>query len=184
MKKNIFLALALILILTATYFTQNPINVDEDLIIPGDISQTEPAPIEIGGLAPNFVLPNVSGKSVNLVDYRGKPTIVFFWATTCNECVDTMKELEQVFERDGAMVLAVQRQGNTDQATVFANNNLLTYPILIDEPDRMYSVYDGRGLPATYLIDEDGFIQNRWAGPLTKEEIETALEALNIDKKE
>ncbi len=41
-------------------------------------------------LAPNFSLPDLKGKKVELKDYRGKVVFLNFWATWCKTCEEEM----------------------------------------------------------------------------------------------
>lgn len=42
--------------------------------------------IQIGAIAPNFTSKNTKGKTVNLVDFRGKYVLLSFVSTTCEMC--------------------------------------------------------------------------------------------------
>ena len=37
--------------------------------------------VKVGDLAPNFSLPSVTGKDVQLSDYSGQKIALFFWAS-------------------------------------------------------------------------------------------------------
>ena len=51
-----------------------------------------------GRFAPDFQLPDLSGKKVKLSDYRGSVVLVHFWATWCSTCIKEMAELQELHE--------------------------------------------------------------------------------------
>ncbi|UPT75483.1 MAG: TlpA family protein disulfide reductase [Elusimicrobiota bacterium] len=118
--------------------------------------------------APEFVLPDLSGKTVSLSSFRGKPVLVNFWATWCDTCRVEMPDLEALFRRSGGRyaVIGLSMDENANSVVPpFVKEHELTFPMLI--ADRKASVaYAVRGLPAAFLIDADGRIARRWVGPL------------------
>jgi peroxiredoxin len=55
-----------------------------------------------------------------------------------------------------------------DQETVqaFAQNQGLTFPILLDENGSIARKYDVQGIPTSFFIDRQGVIQARYTGAL------------------
>lgn len=48
---------------------------------------------EVGQTAPDFSLPDLSGKEVRLSSFRGKPVLLYFWQSTCPDCHKALPEL-------------------------------------------------------------------------------------------
>ncbi|HEX9909848.1 MAG TPA: TlpA disulfide reductase family protein, partial [Desulfatiglandales bacterium] len=51
------------------------------------------------GPAPNFMLEDISGKSLSLSQIKGKVVIVDFWATWCGPCLMSIPELVDLQEK-------------------------------------------------------------------------------------
>ena len=52
-----------------------------------------PVGVEVGHTAPDFSLPDLSGKEVRLSSFRGKPVLLYFWQSTCPDCLRALPEL-------------------------------------------------------------------------------------------
>ena len=129
--------------------------------------------------APDLILPDLAGKTVNLADLRGKPVLVNFWATWCDSCRVEMPELENLFRRSGGKFSVIGVSMDEDAAAVppFIKEHKLTFPILIADR-KVSAAYAVRSLPVAYLIDAEGRIARRWVGALDAHAVENDILAL------
>ena len=137
-----------------------------------------PRGIGVGNLAPDFTLESLDGNKVSLSDYRGNVVLVNFWASWCEPCRTEIPDLEAAYQAhkdQGLIVLGVNvaetRQVVGPSAKAFG----ISYPVLLDEQDRMMKQYRGLGLPMSLLIDREGVIRERHMGLLTADQLDKYL---------
>jgi peroxiredoxin len=142
-----------------------------------------------------FELSTLSGTRVKLSDFKGKPVVLNFWGYWCGACkeeIPLLKELWDEYRERGLIVLAVHfdpgvysAQENREKLEKFIEKNNLSFPILMHEGD-LASRYGGSSVPATFLIDKNGFIQYEFFGfdsnsdmaKQIKEKVKELLESL------
>jgi len=126
--------------------------------------------------APEFVLPDLTGKTVSLTALRGKPVLINFWATWCEPCREEMPALEELSKRAVGRyaVLGVSLDEDAAAVRAFAKAHKLTFPLMLADR-KTSSGYAVRGLPATFLIDAEGRIARRWVGPLDFKAVENDI---------
>ncbi|MCK9420696.1 MAG: redoxin domain-containing protein [Nitrospirae bacterium] len=140
----------------------------------------ETAP-QIGKLAPEFSLNDLSGNKVNLSDYKGKVILINFWATFCVPCKAEMPSLNNLFlafKNNGLIVLAISTDDSEKPVQSFIKEKAIAFPVLMDKDQEVYfDLYGVLGLPTSFLIDRDGIIREKirgervWDAPDMKEKI-------------
>jgi thiol-disulfide isomerase/thioredoxin len=116
--------------------------------------------------APAFALPDLAGKPVRLQDYRGKVTLVNFWASWCEPCraeFPHMAELYTSFSRDQFDIAAISDDVSDSKMRAFVDEYRPPFPILVGG-GRMKAVYHYRGLPYSLLLDKQGRVIERIFG--------------------
>ncbi|MFC1571629.1 TlpA disulfide reductase family protein [Candidatus Margulisiibacteriota bacterium] len=110
-------------------------------------------------LAADFTLEDLNGSAHTLSDYQGKIVFLNFWATWCPPCrteMPSMQKMYQSWDKDKYVLLAVDIRENKDDVKAFADKNGYTFPILLDQTGSVARQYGVRGIPATFILDENG----------------------------
>ncbi|MFC4303680.1 peroxiredoxin family protein [Cohnella boryungensis] len=145
-------------------------------------------PAEAGGVrnqqaAPEVELTDLQGKAVRLSDYRGKTVVLNFWATWCKVCQAEMPHVEKFYQEYRDRNVAVLSVNATTQersvrlVAEYAEEEGLSFPILLDEQGEALKSYKVRAYPATYVIDSSGNLQGRYLGALSYESLKKAVKA-------
>lgn len=135
-------------------------------------------PVITGSLAPDFVMTAMDGSTVTVEQYRGKVVLLNVWATWCGPCLEEMPAMQRLYEAlEGTdfEILAVSidaRVGETDLAgrpggdlEAFAAELGLTFTILHNPAGDIQRVYQTTGVPESFVIDRQGMIVKKIAGP-------------------
>ncbi len=116
--------------------------------------------------APGFALPDLAGDTVTLAGFRGKVTLVNFWASWCDPCREEfphMAELYREFDRKDFEIAAVSDDVDSRSMLAFVRRYRPPFPILVGG-GRMKQVYHYRGLPYSVLLDRRGRVIERIFG--------------------
>lgn len=112
-------------------------------------------------LAEDIVLKDLSGQSVNLSSYKGKPLIIFFWTTWCPYCRKEIKTLDQMYlqmQKEGITVFAVNIGESGYRVKNFFKNYPLNLRVLIDTDSLSAQQYNVMGVPTYVFIADSGLI--------------------------
>ena len=118
--------------------------------------------------APAFSLKSLDGKQINLSDFKGKPVLIFFWATWCSSCKEDILLLEQfsVGKRDQLAFLLIAIDGERKKAVQkIVNEKKMTLPVLLLLKEKVMDQYGVRGwVPQAFLIDQEGMLVGKMVG--------------------
>lgn len=139
--------------------------------------------LQKGEPAPNFSLTSTEGEVILLADLSGKVVAISFWATWGKHCPEELKQLQALskeFGEKGLVALGINEREGQDQVAEFAEQNGITFRILLDEGGtaRAFGV---NGVPDLWVIDRKGIARARFIGygPTVPKEIrDTVMAAL------
>lgn len=123
--------------------------------------------LKVGAKAPDFELKTLAGDTVKLSDLKGKKVMLNFWATWCPPCKAEMPAMEEFHKEAGdeVVILAVNIDPHLD-VKAFIDENGITFPIPLDEEDKVNETYQVLSIPTTYFIDTKGNIGNKYIGAM------------------
>lgn len=138
--------------------------------------------VQIGDIAPPFVVKDLNGNKVSISDYQGKILLLDFWATWCPPCKDAiphLNNLQKEFQDKEFTVLGLSIDGKSERVKKFHNTYSLKYPILLADPITIRS-YGVSQVPTLYLIGFDGRVVYKQLGMDTSQEeyIKNKIESL------
>lgn len=111
---------------------------------------------------PALVLPDLSGRTVDLRDYRGKVVVLNFWATWCEPCRDEMPSLQRLRARMTGKpleVLTVNYGEFPQRIEPFMKRENIELPVLLDTQKDAAREWNAGGLPITFLVDAKGSVR-------------------------
>ena len=137
---------------------------------------------QTNGIAPDFTLQSLDGKTVHLSDYRGKAVVLNFWATWCGPCKIEMPwfvDLQKQYGPSGVQFLGVAMDdASTKDIAEFAQSMNVNYPILIGK-EAVGDAYGGvQFLPETFYLDRNGKIVDKAFGLKGRGEIEDDIKKI------
>jgi peroxiredoxin len=124
------------------------------------VQQPKPAPsrpaLPVGSQAPAFSLPDLSGDTVDSVNFNGDGTLLLFWNPACGFCQQMLQQLKEWEKARPASALRLvlisggSREANRDMG--------LESTILIDDKFAVGQLYGASGTPSGLLVDSNGKI--------------------------
>ncbi|NOY05267.1 MAG: TlpA family protein disulfide reductase, partial [Chlorobi bacterium] len=139
-----------------------------------------PVPLSDSRIAPDFSLVRADGGTMGIGDLRGKVVILDFWATWCAPCkreIPDFIDLQKTYGDQGLVVMGVALD-KRDAVDAFIEQQGINYPILYGN-ENVSQLYGGiTGIPTTFIIDRDGFIQEKFVGYRPRKTFEEAIKKL------
>ena len=115
-----------------------------------------------GTVTPALARDDLTGKRVDLKDFRGRVVLVNFWATWCEPCRDEMPSLERLRGKLRGRpfdVLTVNYGEGPAKINAFLAKQKISLPVLLDPEKEAAAEWKAGGLPMTFLVDAEGRVR-------------------------
>lgn len=149
--------------------------------------------LEVGMKAPEFTLKNQDGEDISLSSFLGKKVVLYFYPKDntpgCTKQACGFSERVSEYGEKNAIVLGISKDSVASHKR-FAEKYELSFPILSDSELEVIQAYDvwkeknmyGKKVMgvvrSTYIIDENGIIEQAFSNVKAAENPEKMLEAL------
>jgi len=127
-----------------------------------------------------FTFTDSTGKKHTLEQYKGKWVLVNFWATWCPPCLEEIPDLVALHEnkKNNLVVIGVAMDyRNPKDVLQFAEQMMISYPMVLGDYKLATQVGTVSGLPTTYLYNPQGKQVAYNVGAITRDAIERYIRA-------
>lgn len=130
----------------------------------------------------------IDGRQLTLEQYRGKPVLINFWATSCTYCIFEMPGLIKVYEElsdEGFEIIGVAMPYDSPDLVLKAVKDLgINFPIALDINGEAVKAFGGiSATPMHFLISPDGKIAERIVGALHPDKLRAKVETMLLEIK-
>ncbi len=144
---------------------------------PGKVS-ADAATLKEGQTPLDFTLPDASGASIRLSDYKGKVVLLNFWATWCHGCkteIPWFMEFAAKYKDRGLVVLGVSLDDDGwKPVRPYLAERKINYAVVVGSP-ALAKQYGVETMPMTYLIDRRGRVAATHIGMVDKDNTEKEI---------
>jgi cytochrome c biogenesis protein CcmG/thiol:disulfide interchange protein DsbE len=136
----------------------------------------------IGKEASGFTLRSLdTGEVVSLSSLRGKPVIINFWASWCQDCKVEHGDLQAAWARyrsAGVAFVGITYQDKASDAVSFMRRWGGGWPIVSDPGQHTAIDYGVYGVPETFFVDRQGIIRYKSIGPVVFKDLTNHIQTL------
>jgi thiol-disulfide isomerase/thioredoxin len=135
---------------------------------------------------PSFTVRDLDGRVVSAADWRGKVTLINFWATWCGPCrreIPDLVALQQKYHYQ-LQIIGVSEDEDPLLVKQFRAEQKINYPVVMMTPELERMFPGVNALPTTFVLDREGRIVQKHVGLLDRSvtELETrALAGLSVN---
>ena len=113
-----------------------------------------------GSLEPQpFKLADINGKHYQETDFKGKISVINFWATWCPPCVEEIPSLNRLRKRMQGkpfQLISINYGESAERIREFMKKVAVDFPVLLDPEGKTAGQWKVVAFPSTFIIGPDG----------------------------
>jgi cytochrome c biogenesis protein CcmG/thiol:disulfide interchange protein DsbE len=128
----------------------------------------------------DFSVQTLDGQALSSSTWRGKVTLINFWATWCPPCKAEIPDLIALQNkyRDQLQIIGISEDETADVVRRFVAEYKINYPVVMITPEVHRALPGVSSLPTTFMLDRDGRIAVKHVGLLRANITEAETRAL------
>ncbi|MFZ4578410.1 MAG: redoxin domain-containing protein [Myxococcota bacterium] len=128
----------------------------------------------VGKPVPAFTAKDQNGNVIDSAQFKGKVTLINFFASWCGPCKKEFPELvalQKVNKAKGFQVISIGVDREFSRSLEFAKGFDPTFSIVADEESELMGLFDVYSMPATFIVDRQGVIRFKDTGFKPEEQL-------------
>ncbi len=134
--------------------------------------------IELGQIAPDFILVDIDGNTSSLGDHTGQVVILDLMATWCPPCITEMEHLSQIFGDYSASVVIMSIDVDPTETDEMIRQFKIDYgrDWIFASGSSVGITYELNAIPTIYIVDKLGHIAYKNVGLTPASVLEAEIE--------
>ncbi len=116
----------------------------------------------VGKPVPAFTAKDSNGQTIDTAQFKGKVTLINFFASWCGPCKKEFPELvtlQKEHKAKGFQVISIGVDREADRSLEFAKGFEAPWGIIADQESELMGKFNVYSMPATFIIDREGVIR-------------------------
>ncbi len=135
----------------------------------------------VGKPVPAFDAKDTSGNAISTKDFKGKVTLINFFASWCGPCKKEFPELVNLYKENkakGFQIVSVGVDRESGKSLEFAKGFEATWSVISDAESELMGQFNVYSMPATFIIDRQGIVRFMDTGFKPEEQLEKLRSAV------
>ena len=111
------------------------------------------------GPAPPIEATDMQGAPISLENYRGQPTLLYFWATWCHVCALTRNSIDNIAQ-DHQVITIASQSGSDGAIQAYLKEHDFRATVINDSDNRLSREYGVQAFPTLFVLNAKGEIDD------------------------